>query len=298
MSEQSQKMPSSIESFRSPFPYLVHEGFLDVGRCQKLIDDAELFSNSSSRREVMGGRALLPNTSSAFRDLLNSSAEWRNLEKRLNSPEFLAMLVNTLELKVHYAPTDVYTNRSGRLAPLIERCRESLQNTPLVNASSRQVGALFLLRIVHVLRRVLLGTIARLRGQVACELLYDYSRARIGYVREIHRDSDARDVVFLIYFNSTAASEGGALRLHRLTPGVQSVPRPDPDDCLLEREIVPEVGTLVAFENTAIAYHSVQMITGANTQRHFVYGAVTRLVGRNTHLHGKTRLETDWRIYT
>lgn len=298
MSDQFQKHQHPVESSLHPFPYLLYEGYLDFATCQRLIDDAESLNNSSSYREVMGGRALLPNTSSAFHDLLNSSAEWQNFEKRLNSPEFLAMLVNTLGLKVRYLSVDVYANRSGRLVRVIQRLRESLQLTSLANASARQVGALLLLRTIHTSRRVLFGAVARLRGRVAYELLFDYSRARNGYVREIHRDSDARDIVFLVYFNSTAASEGGALRLHRLTPGVQTVPRPDPSHCSLEREIVPMAGTLVAFENTACAYHSVQRIVGANTQRHFVYGAVTRLVGRSSGLHGEERLKTDWRIYT
>lgn len=298
MSERFKESQSLIESSRSPFPYLLYREFIDAESCQKLIGDAESFSNSSSRREVMGGRALLPNTSSTFRDLVHSSKEWQSLERLLNSPEFLAMITNGLALKVRYSPIDVYTNRSGKFVRVIQRIRESAQNTPLANASARQIFALSLLRTIHASRRVFSGTIARLRGRVAYEMLFDYSRARNGYVREIHRDSDARDIVFLIYFNSTAASDGGALRLHRLNPGTQVIPRPDPSHCSLEREIVPSAGTLVAFENTACAYHSVERIVGTDTQRHFVYGAVTRLVGRSSGLHGEERLKTDWRIYT
>jgi hypothetical protein len=100
-----------------------------------------------------------------------------------------------------------------------------------------------------------------------------------------------------LYLNSTAKEDGGALRLHRLNPGGTPLPRPKPEECSLLMEIEPHAGTLVAFQNTAQAYHSVQLMVGANTQRHFVYGAVTRLIGRDTGLREQSHLKTDWLVY-
>ena len=46
------------------------------------------------------------------------------------------------------------------------------------------------------------------------ELLYDYSISPNGYFREIHRDSDARTIVFLIYLNDLSSEgTGGDLKL-------------------------------------------------------------------------------------
>ena len=49
------------------------------------------------------------------------------------------------------------------------------------------------------------------------ELLFDFSISQKGYKREIHRDSDSRKIVFLIYLNSFKNNgEGGNLNLHEL----------------------------------------------------------------------------------
>ena len=45
--------------------------------------------------------------------------------------------------------------------------------------------------------------------------LWDYSMAKNGYGREVHRDSDSRVVVFLIYLNEIGVdADGGGLTLY------------------------------------------------------------------------------------
>ena len=47
-------------------------------------------------------------------------------------------------------------------------------------------------------------------------MLYDYSISPNGYKREIHRDSDARTFVFLLYLNNLSKSgEGGELEIYK-----------------------------------------------------------------------------------
>jgi len=292
------KPVSEPRTFTEPFPHLVWPNFMDVETCAALVRDVESFSASSSRRDVMGGRAMLPNTSSTFHQLTQHSSAWASFQQLLDSPGFLQQLTQHLDSSTRYMHTPVFAARNGLLANLVNRVRSSTQHVTLSNASMKQVFGLIALRTVFTARRLTAGLVARLRNRVAYELLYDYSRARQGYVREIHRDSDARDIVFLLYLNSTAKEDGGALQLHRLNPGGAPLPRPKPEECSLLMDIEPSAGTLVAFQNTARAYHSVQLVIGADTQRHFVYGAVTRLLGRDSGLRGQAHLKTDWLVYS
>jgi hypothetical protein len=289
---------SDLRTFTEPFPHLVWSNFMSREACDELVRDVESFSTSSSRRDVMGGRAMLPNTSSTFSELIDHSPAWAAFQELLDSPAFLAQLTDHLGSTTRYLHTPVFAPRHGWLTSLINRIRSSTQHVTLSNASMKQVLGLIALRVVFTVRRWAVGISARLQNRVAYELLYDYSRARQGYVREIHRDSDARDIVFLLYLNSTAKEDGGALQLHRLNPGGTPLPRPKPQECSLLMEIEPHAGTLVAFQNTAQAYHSVQLMVGANTQRHFIYGAVTRLMGRDARLRKQSHLKTDWLAYS
>lgn len=285
-------------TFAEPFPHLVWPRFMASEMCEALVRDVESFSASSSRRDVMGGRAMLPNTSSTFHQLTEHSAAWASFQQMLDSPDFLQKLTQHLGSNTRYVRSPVFAPRHGMFAAIVNRVRTATQHVTLSNASLKQVFGLLALRGMFTARRLTVGLVARLRNRVAYELLYDYSRARQGYVREVHRDSDARDIVFLLYLNSTAKEDGGALQLHRLNPGGTPFPRPKPDECSLLMDIEPQAGTLVAFQNTAQAYHSVELVVGANTQRHFVYGAVTRLMGRDSGLRRQSHLKTDWLVYS
>lgn len=281
-----------------PFPFLIWQQFLSRAECDQLVHEAESNLAGSQRRTVMGGRALVPNTSVTFQELINRSPAWAQLVTTLSSPEFLEQLGVHLKLESRYVLRPVFTSVGGRLNNMIQRMRSTTQQTQLANATPSQLLSLAALRLTFLVRRYLSAIVTRLSGRVAYELLYDYSLARQGYVREIHRDSDARDIVFLLYLNSTPQEDGGSLQLHRLRDGVSPLPRPNPDDCSLITSIAPEIGTLVAFRNTSRSYHSVELVTGDSTQRHFIYGAVTRLLGRNRSLRRQSRLGTDWRVFT
>ena len=54
------------------------------------------------------------------------------------------------------------------------------------------------------------------------ELLYDYSKSGNGYGREIHRDSDSRYIVILLYLNDLDDSaKGGSLNIFKLKIALQ-----------------------------------------------------------------------------
>ena len=92
------------------------------------------------------------------------------------------------------------------------------------------------------------------------ELLYDYSTALNGYRREIHRDSDNRLIVFLLYLNPISKeATGGSLDIYKLKDKNKTSfeAQPKNEDCELVEQIKPDYGKLVIFQNTDVSYHAV-----------------------------------------
>ena len=132
------------------------------------------------------------------------------------------------------------------------------------------------------------------------ELLYDYSVAGKGYLREIHRDSDSRLVVFLIYLNKidvNKSENGGQLELYENLDISDDKPQPNRDSCKLLKRIEPEEGMLVIFLNSDESFHAVKEIENENTERHFIYGAYTLLNGKNPYIKKTKRLNTEFNFY-
>ena len=64
------------------------------------------------------------------------------------------------------------------------------------------------------------------------EVLYSYSRAGNGYLREIHRASDNRLIVFLLYFNQLSEeATGGTLDLYKLIKKDKNLATPEYSSC-------------------------------------------------------------------
>ncbi len=140
-----------------------------------------------------------------------------------------------------------------------------------------------------------------LTGKKPIELLYDYSTAADGYSREIHRDSDSRRVVFLLYLNGLSGeAEGGTLEFYKPKQTLEKFsPQPDNSDCELKDVVKPKAGRLVCFRNSSTAYHSVPIMKGHKDLRHFVYGGYTQLFGKNADVANSTRpLKIEWSLYT
>ena len=288
---------ADVHCSKEPFPFLVWQNFLDLETCRTLITDAETFSAGARTPYVMGGRSIMASTSVRFTDLGTASPIWSSLVTMIQSKHLSDQLSELLDIDTKYVNSPVFTVRNTTLAKFVKKARTSIQKASLSTSSLRQIALLLALRTLFAFRRWAFGFGWRLRGRVAYELLFDYSIGIRGYEREIHRDSDSRDIVFLLYLNSTESVEGGLLQLHQLKKGGHLKPQPDPADCILHLAIEPKAGTLVAFQNTANSYHSVRRILGENTQRHFLYGGFTRLRGRSDSFRGQSHLATDWTLY-
>ena len=121
-----------------------------------------------------------------------------------------------------------------------------------------------------------------------------------GYKREIHRDSDSRTIVFLIYLNDLNINgSGGDLELHKYLKNDESIPaQPNEDECKLIETISPKKGRLVVFLNSHDSLHSVSEMKNHTGYRHFLYGSFTLLGKKNNFLSKSiNKLKTNFNIF-
>ena len=128
-------------------------------------------------------------------------------------------------------------------------------------------------------------------GYYNLTLLYDYSVSYDGYYREVHRDSDSRSIVFLLFLNSLEnESSGGSFGLYKSLNN-SNLFQPQPDYSIKKGNLVepskgkmekckthliePKAGRLIIFLNTAYAYHSVEKLKNTKIGNHFIYGGYT-----------------------
>lgn len=277
--------------------YKIIQQFIPSDLCQALIDDYVSHTPSDAHR-WHGGRKLIPSTSIEFKDLLSKSEAWSNLSKYLNSQGFSELILKELEIPNSKIKTTRYFSRlASRLTSFRRRSSGMIRNA---NPFFLILWALYS-TIIRGLA-FLYAFVFRAMGYRLAEIFYDASSASNGYSREIHRDSDARIFVFLLYLNQVRESEGssgGDLCLHKFSaPGGEKLAQPDVVDAPIALSIEPAAGTLVFFENDEDALHSVTRMSGIVGERFFIYGSLTLLSGRNERFaYSKEKLPTDFRMY-
>ena len=280
---------------------IVVDDWLDGAECRRLMADGEAYCATDEGRVIHSGRHFVPNTTAAWQRLCASSEAWDSLRDRLDSSEFLGWIVSRLDANgsdADLVPTRLFTNRcSGLDRRLQEASPEGRAGAyRLLHLVARRVN-LYQMGIRRRLRYVRTRLVHRL---TAVELLCDYSRASDGYGRVIHRDSDSRRYVFLLYLNTLDdGATGGSLDTYRLTrPGQGSPTWPSEDECELVDSVAPAAGRLVVFRNSHDSYHGVSVMQGHGTVRHFLYGGFTQLGGTNPNMLGSIgSIPTEFHLY-
>lgn len=273
----------------------VLEQFLDKENCRILIDEAKKYS-ANSHIKVQNNRLILPSSSLAFLKLIEKSNSWKNLHNKLNSKEFLNTLTNALNIKNHeFTVTNFFFNR--RPNNLLKKYKE-INSRKLSTVGNINLVFYFFFKVYRFLLRKIKYSFT---NKKFVELLYDYSISPNGYFREIHRDSDARTIVFLIYLNElNSEGTGGDLKLYKYTKENNKIPsQPNSEDCELIKSIPPKTGRLVTFLNSHESLHSVGKMENYNGLRHFLYGSFTLLSKKNDFIKksSKGSLKTNFNIF-
>jgi Rps23 Pro-64 3,4-dihydroxylase Tpa1-like proline 4-hydroxylase len=273
--------------------YKVIENFINEDKCSELIKDAEVILTKNSEREILNNnRQSVFSTSIIFNELLSKSKNWRDLNEKLYSNEFYLDTLKELNLdKSKFELTNFFFKNKLNS---IEKKYKNLINKKF---SYLKTGTLSKLLILRVYKEILFKVKFFFKKKINLELIYDLSISKKGYKREIHRDSDSRIIVFLLYLNTFKKNEeGGNLNLHELkNKTIDSLPaQPKLEDCDLIKSIHPKAGRLVFFLNSSDAFHSVSEMLG-DEKRYFLYGSYTALNKENPFLkNSANKLNTDF----
>ena len=273
--------------------YKVIENFLDKDFCKLLIEDAEKYSKNDHIK-VLNNRLLLPSTSLSFINLVNNSKYWGELQDKINSQNFLNNLMKNLDIQnENFKVTNFFFNKKP--GPLLSRYK-ILNSKQLSTIGSLNLIFYQLFKLFRFFQRVLKFKFTKKKY---VELLYDYSKSPNGYKREIHRDSDSRTLIFLLYLNELSKNgTGGDLEIYKYNNQEPIPPQPDYNDCTLVETIPPKPGRLVVFQNSHESLHAVNEMKNHDGNRHFLYGSFTLLAKKNKFLkQSANSLKTEYNIF-
>ena len=265
--------------------YFIINDFLSKDECLDLIKDSDKFiyteaiPNMNSRRSLRSSNIEMIN-------LANKSSSWKNLLNKINSKDFFDYCFEKLNINKKLFFQINYVNKIDKLSKF-ELKFKKLGNQNLSVMNSFSIFKYLLFRIYLIIKKKIFFLKFIFKQSLPIEFIYDYSQAGNGYSREIHRDSDSRIVVILLYLNELSESaRGGELNLYKFIKNKKNkIPsRPNPEDCEIIERIKPYPGKLIIFQNTSESFHSVEEMLNHKGIRHFIYGGFTILAGKNPFL--------------
>ncbi len=274
--------------------YKILENFIDEKSCVELISDAKKYS-TNDQLKVQNERSILPSSSQGFYNLIQKSKAWNKLHQYLNSQDFLKLLQDQLKIQNQkYLVTNFFFNENPN--SFLKKYK-NLNSKKISTIGTINLFFYIIFKFYRYLERKIKYSFT---SKKFVELLYDYSISPNGYFREIHRDSDSRTIVFLIYLNELENSgSGGDLNLFKYNKNQKKIPaQPREEDCKLIKSVPPKTGTLVTFLNSHDSLHSVSKMKDHNELRHFLYGSFTLLGKKNNFLKNSIgKLKTNFNIF-
>ena len=299
----------------SEFPLLILDDFINEIEAKKLIIDGENFikSQPQGNQIIHGGRIMIPWTSSKFNSLRNDSKYWNNFSDKFkkkayeifmkelqnldNQPKITKIVIDELKESTLANLEDFkFSSKLG----IFTRKFQNLLEFKIGLISPNKLLLISIIRFLDKSWRILTSLKYYLMGRKPLIPLFDYSFSSNGYGREIHRDSDNRLIVILLYLNKLDKNtNGGDLEIYKLNKNKDFPPQPNNNDCQLQYKIKPRRGRLIMFINQNNSYHGVSEMFNDKKGRHFLYGGYTypSSIFINKKRLAKTNLPTEMYIY-
>lgn len=278
--------------------YFSIDNFINKDLCEKLIKSSDIHNFSKNKTLIHGQRQFISSSDEEFHNLLNNSNEWKDLEKKINSPKFLEFCLDKLELNNKKFSLVNFFNYKNLTH--IQKLYKKISSTKNKLIPTKTLIKYSILRIYRDLFRKIKFSKLFYPNKSAVELLYDYSKAGNGYSREIHRDSDNRLIVFILYLNAPSKSDnhvGGDFDIYKLINGEKNIAQPDRKNCEKIENIKPEPGKLIVFLNESESFHGVEEMKNHSDYRYFIYGSFTLLNQKNPYIDNKSKLPTEFHLY-
>jgi hypothetical protein len=283
--------------------YFIINNFINEKICKKLINAANKKTDNDheskkNKTVIHGSRQFLSSTDIEFYNLLKNSKDWRNLVNKINSEKFLnSCLANFSLSEKKFSLVNFFKNKK---LSTIQKKFKGISSNIIRLISTKNLLLYFLIRLYRdSIRKIKFSKIFYL-NKSAVELLFDYSKAGNGYSREIHRDSDNRLIVFILYLNSPAKKDnykGGNFDIYKLIKGNKNTSYPDKNNCKKIDSIKPHNGKLVVFLNNDNSFHGVQKMKNHSQLRHFIYGGFTLLNKKNPYINNSSKVATEFHLY-
>ncbi len=278
--------------------YFSVDNFISTKICKKLIQASSSKKKIINKTKIHGGRQFLSSTDIEFYNLLKNSKDWRNLVNKINSEKFLISCLKKFNLEeknfclVNFFKYKNLTNTQKSFKKLSSKEARLISTKNLILYS--------LIRVYRDYLRKFKFSRVFYPNKSPVELLFDYSKAGNGYSREIHRDSDNRLLVFILYLNSPSKKgnhKGGNFDIYKLIKGDQNVSFPDKKNCKKIDSIEPRPGKLIIFLNDNNSFHGVEMMKNHSESRHFIYGGFTLLNKKNPYIKNNSKIATEFHLY-
>jgi len=270
-----------VENFK------IIDDFIDVNLCQNLIKQAQFIDNKKFLNIQGGNRYSLSNSSPFFKELLSKSSAWKDLNAKLTSNDFLKFCSSKLSFNSSILKSVFYYTDYNLKNNFFFKYK-SLGLEQINYVSGYTLFKYSIIKIlINIFRKFRYSKFFFL-NKIPVELLFDYSRAQNGYSNRIHRDSDNRIIVFLLYLNTTSGS-GGELGIYQ---------KIDKEEFKLIDKVIPKPGRLVIFRNTDDTLHGAIKLENSENERCFVYGSYTSLNSKTNFFSQKNKdTKTEFYIY-
>ena len=275
--------------------YFIIDDFIEKNLCDHLIQDAKTMVQDKGFVNINVNRKHLVSSSLEFGSLVENSSHWKTLTDKIDSDSFLSFCKTKLDINEKMYLTNFFKIKSPSDSDISFK---SLSNQKVKSISTSALVKYSFYRLYKNLLRKIKFSKMFFSKKLPVELLYDYSIAGDGYFREIHRDSDSRMIVFLLYLSSLPnETKGGSLDIFKLKENAkETLARPDPSMCEKIESITPKPGRLVVFKNDNNSYHSVEKLSDSKSSRYFIYGGFT-LLSQNNPFITKGKLKTEFNFF-
>ncbi len=301
---------------KEPFPLLICDDFITKEECNLLIKDGKNASLKSIHK-VMGGRFIIPWHSNVFSQLCKDSLIWRKFsksmpkkvfdifsevsDKLIDKNSFYKKYINN---KNFYFVEGLYTLSKKFLSKNLYLSYKKGLDIPVRTMPFYALIFYGLFGFIDSNFRRLKSLLDFFVGRIPLVPLFDYSISYEGYTREIHRDTDSRVFVCLLYLNELEGAEdkdlGGSLEIfEQINNNKYFVPQPDSSQVRKIANIEPKAGRLVVFFNQSNSYHAVSKMQYQKKGRHIVYGgfSLQSSIGSAARFRSKGKLPTNYLIY-
>lgn len=276
--------------------YFEINNFLDKKTCENLIIDYKQYSKNKKNVRIHDSRDFLSSSDENFKMLCESSLNWNNLYKKINSTDFLNLCLKKLNLEKDRDKFYITSFFNSRKKDQTYLKYKSMGKTEIKKINDKALLKYTLYRLYRsLLRKIKFSRIFNFKKK-PLEILFDVSKAGNGYKREIHRDSDNRFIVFLIYINNldqNSNSSGGNFDIYHNEQNYNEFKK----NLKKIKSIKPEAGKLIAFLNEDQSFHAVDEMKNFEEYRYFLYGSFTFLNNENPYIKFKTKSKTEFHLY-